>query len=128
MRSLPVALVSVAALTVVLTGCSSAEEGFRDATTPATVTVTSPPPAQAGASTTPPVTQVVIPDVTEGQNGAIALDALERAGLTDVQPASRDDNDKFVVNPANWSVVSIEPSSGTEVSSDSTVVVTMTKE
>lgn len=129
MRTLPACLVYVAVAAATLTGCSSAEEGFREgfaagsaASSPAPTT-----PPQV-AQTAEPVRQIVIPDIAKGQNGAIALETLQRAGLTNVQPASRDKNDRFVVNPANWSVVSVEPGAGTEVSSDSTVVVTMTKQ
>lgn len=127
MRTLPVSLVYIAAA-LSLTACGGAAQEA-----PATVAVTAPPPAsssaaQAGATPTAPVTQVTIPDVEEGSNGAIVLEHLEKAGLTNVQPASQDEEDKLVLNPANWSVVSIDPGAGTEVSSDSTVVVTMTKQ
>lgn len=129
MRTLPACLVYVAVAAATLTGCSSAEEGFREgfaAGSAASSTAPTTPPQVA--QTAEPVRQIVIPDIAKGQNGAIALETLQRAGLTKVQPASRDKNDRFVVNPANWSVVSVEPRAGTEVSSDSTVVVTMTKQ
>lgn len=119
---------AVAALT--LSGCGSAQDGFNAATQPpATVTVQatpSPSVALPSSPTAQPVTQVTIPDV-DGKNGAIALEALREAGLTNVQPASRDEQDKLVINPANWTVTSVEPGAGEEVASDSTVVVTMTK-
>ncbi|WP_165922332.1 PASTA domain-containing protein [Pseudonocardia endophytica] len=88
------------------------------------------PPAAAAAPTTSapaPAQQLQIPEV-DGKNGAIALDELRQAGFTKVEPASRDEKDRFVVNPANWTVTKIEPGAGETVSSDSTVVVTMTKE
>lgn len=43
-------------------------------------------------------------------------------------PATQDENDRVVVNPANWEVVSVEPGAGETVPSDSTIVVTMTKQ
>ena len=123
MRTLPACVVYIAAA-LSLTACGGTMQEA-----PATVTVTAPPPAtQAGATPTAPVTQVTIPDIEEGMNGAIVLEQLEKAGLTNVQPASQDEEDKLVLSPGNWSVVSVEPGAGTEVSSDSTVVVTMTKQ
>jgi len=40
----------------------------------------------------------------------------------------RDKEDKVVLAPQNWTAVKIEPAAGTEVMSNQTVVVTMTKE
>jgi hypothetical protein len=34
---------------------------------------------------------------------------------------------EVVLNPANWTVTKIEPTAGTQIRSDQTVVVTMTK-
>lgn len=70
---------------------------------------------------------VQLPEV-DGKNGAIVYDEMERLGLTRVQYASQDDEDKVVLNPANWTAVSIEPGAGETVRSDQTVVVTMTKQ
>jgi len=116
MRKLPLILAAAAA---VLAGCGGGTE------TPSTVTVTAPPAAPV--STAPPVTQVTLPEVA-GQNGAIVYDQLTDLGLTNLQLASQDTEDKFVVNPANWVAVDIAPEAGTLVSSDAVVVVTMTKE
>ncbi len=108
-----------------LAGCGGGTE------TPQTVTVTAPPSL---TSTTPPtstapapVVDVTLPDVA-GRNGAIVSEELTELGLTNVRLASQDTEDKVVLNPANWTAVSIEPEPGTVVSSDSLVVVTMTKE
>jgi len=116
-RSLLPCLAAATAV-LALTACGGTE-------TPATVTVTAPPPIPS--STTPPVIQVTLPEVA-GQNGAIVAEQLTDLGLTNFQLASQDELDKFVVNPANWTAVEIAPEAGTVVSSDSTVVVTMTKE
>lgn len=92
--------------------------------------MTAPPPAPAApapVSTAPPVTQVTLPEVA-GQNGAIVREQLTELGLTNVQLASQTTEDKLVLNPANWTAVEIAPEAGTVVDSDSTVVVTMTKE
>lgn len=122
----------VAALGVALAGITGCGSEPAAPLAPVTVTVTaSPMPeptlAPAPTPTAAPVTQVVIPDV-EGMNGALALEQLERAGLTNVQPASQDEEDKVVLYAANWTVTSVEPGPGTEVASDSTVIVTMTKQ
>ncbi len=113
-----VALPLLAAL--LLAGCGGGTE------TPQTVTVTAPALSPT-STTTAPVVDVTLPDVA-GQNGAIVSEQLTELGLTNVQLASQDTEDKVVLNPANWTAVSIEPEPGTVVSSDSLVVVTMTKE
>ncbi|WP_224404093.1 PASTA domain-containing protein [Pseudonocardia sp. ICBG1034] len=121
MRALLLPALLIVAAT--LTGC-----GGDETATPTTVTVTAPPPAAASPSTTTaPVQDLEIPDV-EGKNGAIALDELERAGFTNVQAGSADEQDTVVINAANWKVVSIEPGAGETIPSDSTVVLTMTKQ
>ncbi|MBC3190986.1 PASTA domain-containing protein [Pseudonocardia sp. C8] len=121
---LPIALIAAAALA----GCgSSAEESFEEGFRAGQQNAAPTTAAAAASPTAPPVTDVTIPDV-EGKNGAIALDELEQAGLTNVQPASRDKEDKVVLNAANWTVTKIEPGAGETVRSDSTVVVTMTKQ
>ncbi|MDN5919724.1 MAG: PASTA domain-containing protein [Pseudonocardia sp.] len=114
-----------------LAGCGtgdSFDEGFK-----AGSAQTSPAPAAAPATTAPassapaPLTQVEIPDV-EGRNAAIVSDELQKLGLTNVQFASQDEQDKMVLNRANWTVMKIEPGAGEKVASDSTIVVTATKE
>lgn len=77
--------------------------------------------------TAAPVTQVILPEV-EGRNGGIVFDELTELGLTNFDLASRDEDDTVVLLPQNWTAVSIEPGAGTEVDSDDTVIVTMTKE
>ncbi|MGB9281380.1 MAG: PASTA domain-containing protein, partial [Pseudonocardiaceae bacterium] len=70
---------------------------------------------------------VTLPDVV-GQNGAIAQDALRSLGLTKVDLAADAASGKEVVlAPENWHVTKIEPKAGTQVRTDQTVVVTMTK-
>ncbi|MCA1189238.1 MULTISPECIES: PASTA domain-containing protein [unclassified Saccharopolyspora] len=92
--------------------------GSTEPTAPAALP-NSPAPATA-------VVDVTLPDLA-GKNGQIALDELAALGLTAVTPASQDRGGSMVVLPANWTVVKIEPAPGTVVKSDSTVVVTMTK-
>lgn len=106
-----------------LAGCGGAAEQA-----PTTVTVTAPAPAAAPTtSTEAPATEVTLPEVA-GRNGSIVFSELSDLGLTDFQMASRDAEDKVVLNPANWTAVEIEPAAGTTVRSDQRVVVTMTKE
>ncbi|HZA15756.1 MAG TPA: PASTA domain-containing protein, partial [Pseudonocardiaceae bacterium] len=70
---------------------------------------------------------VTLPNVV-GQNGAIAEDTLRSLGLTKIQMAADAASGREVVlNPANWTVTKIEPTAGTQIRSDQTVVVTMTK-
>lgn len=115
-----VALPLLAAL--LFAGCGGGTE------TPQTVTVTAPPSSPTSTTPAPvPVVDVTLPDVA-GRNGAIVSEELTELGLANVQLASQDTEDKIVLNPANWTAVSIEPEPGTVVSSDSLVVVTMTKE
>lgn len=83
------------------------------------------PPAAAQPSTPAPK-RVTLPEV-KGKNGAIVYEELQDLGLTNVQFASRDQDDQVVVLPANWTAVKIEPGAGTEIMSNRTVVVTMTK-
>ncbi len=120
-------LTATTAVLLLLAGC-----GGPPATAPATVTVqvpapTAPVPA-APASAAPVAPSIVtLPDVV-GQNGAIAQDTLRSLGLTKVEMAAATTSGRQVVlNPANWTVTKIEPKAGTEVRSDQTVVVTMTK-
>jgi hypothetical protein len=63
----------------------------------------------------------------QGKNGATVYDELTKLGLTNLQLASRDAEDKVVVLPSNWTAVKIEPKAGTTVKSNQVVVVTMTK-
>lgn len=116
-------LAAAALLLGVLLGRASAPSAAAVATPPpAPVTVTAAPPAA------PPVpSKVTLPSVS-GRNGAIVADQLRGLGLTKVQFASSDDDDKVVLDPANWTAKKIEPGVGSKVATDATVVVTMTKE
>lgn len=110
-----------------LTACGGAEPAT---TTPATVTVQVPaPPAQPAAATQTPAaaSTVTLPDVI-GQNGAIAKETLEGLGLTNIRLAADPKSGKSTVFlPENWHVTKLEPKAGTEVRTDQTVVITMTK-
>jgi hypothetical protein len=116
-------LAAVAA--VALTACGSPAPSE-----PTVVTVTAPPPAKAAGSaptsTAPKPKRVTLPQV-KGRNGGIVYDELQSLGLTNVNLASRDKSSTVVVLPQNWTATKIDPPAGTEVDSDDTVVVTMTK-
>lgn len=130
------------ALPVLLAGCGSAAPAA-----PTVVTVTAPAPAPAPAVPAPasvaaapaantpraaaPTSQapaaVKLPQV-KGRNGAIVYDELQKLGLKHVSLASADKAHTVVLVPQNWTVTKIEPAAGTQVDTDDTVVVTMTKD
>lgn len=111
-----------------LAGCGLPEQASPTSTTPALPpAVTSTGATATSAPTTPAPVEVVLPEVA-GRNGQIVVDDLEDLGLTNVTLASRDAEDKFVVLPANWTAVKIEPGPGTTIMSDDTVVLTLTKQ
>ncbi|MGH3984355.1 MAG: PASTA domain-containing protein [Pseudonocardiaceae bacterium] len=122
------ALITSTAALLLLVGCG----GPSAAPPVATVTVQAPVPAAPAPAALAPAAPaapsiVTLPDVV-GQNGAIAEDTLRSLGLTKVQTAADATSGREVVlNPANWTVTKIEPKAGTQIRSDQTVVVTMTK-
>lgn len=127
-RNTSLSFTAGAAAVLVLVGCANPSA----APPVATVTVQAPAPVvQAPATLAPAVpvapSVVTLPDVV-GQNGALAEDALRSLGLTKIEMAADATSGRQVVlSPANWTVTKIEPKAGTEVRSDQTVVLTMTK-
>jgi PASTA domain len=116
------AILTFTAITAVLllTGCSGPSEPA-----PETAPVQVPGVATPAASAAQKI--VILPDVV-GQNGAIAQDTLRGLGLTKVDLAADASSGKqIVLLPENWTVTKMEPKAGTEVHTDQTVVVTMTK-
>ena len=107
-------------------------------TSPATVTVTQPasaptsapafapepaaPPSSAAAS----AAQITIPDLT-GENAEIAQSKLEGLGLTKVELSSSNPKYSMVLVPSNWTVTSIDPPPGSQVSANDPVIVKVTK-
>lgn len=125
MRRGAILTVTVATAAVLLAGCG----GTTSTPAPATVTVPVPVPAVPTVSGVAPAAPktVTLPDVV-GQNGAIVEDTLRGLGLTKIELAAAGESGKqLVLNPANWTVTKIEPKAGTQIRSDQTVVVTMTK-
>ncbi|WP_379583200.1 PASTA domain-containing protein [Pseudonocardia hispaniensis] len=107
-----------------LTACGGTEP---ETPSPATVTVQVPAPAQPAAAQPVAPSTVTLPDVV-GQNGAIAKETLEGLGLTNIRLAADPKSGKSAVFlPENWHVTKLEPKAGTEVRTDQTVVLTMTK-
>jgi hypothetical protein len=96
----------------------------------ATRTVVPAPPASAPApkpSSAPPAdNRVKLPNVVN-KNGAIATDALNKLGITNIQYASADPTATVVLLPANWRVVKQEPGAGKKVDPKGLVVLTMKK-
>lgn len=93
---------------------------------PAAPAFSAPAAPTVPTSTTPPVTNVAIPDVV-GKNGAVATDALKRAGFTNVTHGSATPGVDMVLMLSNWTVTAVEPGEGSVVPTDSAVVLTMTK-
>lgn len=113
---------TVTTVAFLLAGCG----GTASTPAPATVTVQVPAPAVTEIAPEAPMI-VTLPDVV-GQNGAIVEDTLRGLGLTKVELAADPKSGReLVINPANWTVTKIEPEAGTEVRTDQTVVLTMTK-
>jgi hypothetical protein len=69
-----------------------------------------------------------IPDDLTGMNAAVAEDQLRELGFTRIEFGSVDAADTVVIVPSNWTVVSVEPEPGSEISADSLVVLTCTKQ
>lgn len=115
---------TIGLVSLALAGCGASPNS-----TPSTVTVTSESSSAVAAptSTVAPVTDVTLPDVV-GQNGEIAQDKLEDLGLTDVGFASGNPNYSTVLLVRNWTVVAMEPASGTVVKSDDPVILTVYKD
>ncbi|WP_016697996.1 PASTA domain-containing protein [Actinoalloteichus spitiensis] len=113
-----------AALSLALVGCSNGEETSPDpaAPPPADQTVEEAPtsdPAEEGE----PVT---VPDVT-GLDGRDAEDALEEAGITEFEYRSVDPEDDIIVAPGNWVVEETDPEAGTEITTEDTVTLQVSK-
>lgn len=124
-RGATLILTGTAAALLLLAGCG----GSPTPAAPATVTVQVPAPANPALGSVAPAvpSTVTLPDVI-GQNGAIVRDALRGLGLEKIEMAADATSGRQVVlNPANWTVTKIEPKAGTQVHSNQTVVVTMTK-
>jgi hypothetical protein len=110
------------------------DQAAGETTAPATeASPTESPTPDRAASTTPayqstePVT-LTIPDDLVGQNAAVAQDRLERMGFTRIEFGSVDPDNTVVLLPSNWTVMSVEPEPGSEVLSDSLLVLRCTKQ
>ncbi|WAC89711.1 PASTA domain-containing protein [Mycobacterium sp. Aquia_213] len=108
-----------AALTTafLLAGCTS-----NSAQPPSTITVTASSPGKSTAASGP----ITLPDFTN-QNAEIARKKLESLGLTNVKLTSANPKYTFVIQAANWTVVSMEPPAGTVVQPGDPVIVKVTK-
>lgn len=107
----------------VLTACGGATSS------PSTVTVSASSSTVAASPTTSAdaAASIKIPDVV-GQNAEIVRKKLAELGLTNVTFGSADPKHSFEGNAAKWTVVSIEPASGTVVNTGDPIVVKATKE
>ena len=126
MRKLALTATAAAVVSLTLTGCGGGSSTSQTVPSPSTVTV-SVPTGQASAETTSSATTMVTLPEVAGRNGGIVYDELKALGLTSIKLASQDEDDKVVILPENWTAVKIEPAPGTQVRSNQTVVVTLTK-
>ncbi|WGI30911.1 PASTA domain-containing protein [Mycolicibacterium aubagnense] len=124
--------------TVTLTACGGSNSSAPSTVTaspstvtvaPSTVTVAGPTPAAsvAPAATVPAKSGITIPDIAAGTNAAIAKSKLEALGLTNVELSSANPDYSNVFLPKNWTVVSIEPTPGSQVQASDPVIVKVTK-
>lgn len=86
-----------------------------EATTPTVAATTA-----AAAPTSPAPTLVTMPNVV-GVNAAVAEDQLKRLGFTNIQFGTVDGH-SFVALPQNWTVKTQSAKAGTQVMSDTVVV------
>lgn len=85
-----------------------------------------PSAASPSASPSPSPVPLKMPNVV-GQNGAVAQDALKKAGFTNVTLGSADPEDTLVILPQNWKVLEQSTPPGQTVPSDTMIVLTCTK-
>lgn len=62
-----------------------------------------------------------------GQNAAVADDQLRKLGFTKIQYGSQDPNDTVVLLLSNWTVTKQSTAAGTQVTTDTLIVLTCTK-
>jgi hypothetical protein len=67
-----------------------------------------------------------MPDLV-GENAAVAADKLRQLGFTRIEFGSQDEQDTWVLLPANWTVAKQSAKAGTMVSTDTLIVLTCTK-
>lgn len=94
------------------------------ATTPARTTQAPPTPTAPATSAAPKL--VAMPNLV-GKNAAVAGDELERLGFTNVEYGSQDPNSTVVLVRSNWTVTKQSTAAGTQVSTDTLIVLTCTK-
>ena len=125
-KAISLATTMVAAITIA--SCSSNKPAA-----PATVTVTQPgagsnsAPGGASPSAAAPAAQITIPDLTN-ENAEIAQSKLQALGLTKVELSSSNPKYSMVLRASNWTVTSIDPPPGSQVSANDPVIVKVTKE
>lgn len=61
------------------------------------------------------------------KNAAVAMDELEKLGFTKVQLGSQDEENTVVILAANWTVKKQSTAAGTQVPTDTLIVLTCTK-
>lgn len=100
----------------------------------ATTTATAPPSARPPVETTPPAppsataaSMVAMPNLV-GENAAVAEDQLRKLGFTRIEFGSQDANDTLVIVRANWTVAKQSAKPGTNVPTDTLIVLTCTKQ
>ncbi|TXH16904.1 MAG: PASTA domain-containing protein [Mycobacterium sp.] len=123
-------------VTVTACGGSNSSAPATVTASPSTVTVAPSTVAVAGSAptasvapvaTVPAASGITIPDIPAGTNAQIAKSKLEALGLTNVELSSANPSYSNVFLPKNWTVVSIEPTPGSQVQASEPVIVKVTK-
>jgi hypothetical protein len=100
-------------------------------TTPPTTEPTPSPeptsPSPVATTTAPKPATAKVPNL-RGENAAVAKDALERLGFTNIEFGSADKNDTWVVLPQNWTVKKQSAAAGKKLPLDALIVLTCTKQ
>jgi PASTA domain-containing protein len=84
-------------------------------------------PAVAAPETKTQAVTVAVPDL-RGENAAVAQDALEKLGFSNIQLGSQDVDDTWVVLPQNWTVKKQSAKPGKKIALDTLIVLTCTKQ
>lgn len=85
-----------------------------------------PAATSASPSPSPQPTAATMPNLV-GQNAAVAQDQLTKLGFKHVQLGSKDTDNRVVILPQNWTVTTQSAAAGTQVATDTLIVLGCTK-
>jgi cytochrome bd-type quinol oxidase subunit 1 len=130
------------AISIILGGCSDADQADAPEPAPATVTVietrqaATPPPAPAPAelastpveSVTPAEARgITVPDVV-GRDHQYAQDTMQAAGLYNLAEEDATGQGRALLWDRNWVVVAQSPAAGSRVDEDTTIILRSKKD